>query len=335
MKSLGLYAARRGVAYIVLVCLLSALTPTAWADARAPVAAPSTAHLTGSLSSGDVPITAGSRDSAGPLTVTGSRYSTGSPTSSNTVAWTASYLVMNTLPGFGLGSLLQGDRRSAAILAGADALAWGLLIPGAVAVNNVGAGETVPIAALFTLMGGYAAYAASRTAGLALPTLHAWRHGVDPHALAPPIVLNMIPLTGLGSALQGDRRGARLIRYLDLGAWVAVGILSAAALDAGGGQDAQNTAQAAGIAAVGLFAGARALGVVLPIRYRNRARYRSNVNRIPYPTSVAGAVPSFSCSVSPERKHSRKSSTAARRSVDTWSDRWFLRWPRPPNRNPA
>ena len=183
---------------------------------------------------------------------------------------TTPHVVLNTVPGFGIGSYLQGDVRSGVILTVADVIAWGLIIPSALVLDNESLSESEGSIAVVGLVAGYGVFAASRIGGVFYPVRHVARHGVDRGSVVTPIFYNTLPGFGLGSFAQGDARGGALIAAFDVTAYVAIGVLSAAAL----GME-QEIARAAGLTFAAAYATARGVGIARPIFYRARQRAAS------------------------------------------------------------
>jgi hypothetical protein len=185
----------------------------------------------------------------------------------DTAFGTFPYAVLNTLPGFGLGSWVQGRTRAGRVLTVADALAWGMMLPGIFILNESKDPSSVNPAFPVLLIGGYVLYAASRVAGAAVPFYGSFTDGYDRDSVTAPIFYNLLPGFGLGSNFQGDRKGSMVLRTLDSTAFMALGILSGAAL--GGYRDATAVS---GIAFIGLFGTSRIYGVLRPLAYRGEIR---------------------------------------------------------------
>ncbi|TVQ27124.1 MAG: hypothetical protein EA382_04265 [Spirochaetaceae bacterium] len=178
---------------------------------------------------------------------------------------TTPHVVLNAVPGFGVGSYLQRDVRSGVILTVADIVAWGLIIPSSLVLNDESLSEDEGGIAVLGLVAGYGIYAASRVGGVFYPIRHVVRNGVDRHSVVAPIFYNTLPGFGLGSFAQGDPRGGALIAAFDVAAYVALGVLSAAAL----GME-EGLARAAGITLVAAYGTARAIGIARPFVFRAR-----------------------------------------------------------------
>ncbi|MFW5688946.1 MAG: hypothetical protein ACOC1U_05165 [Spirochaetota bacterium] len=175
------------------------------------------------------------------------------------VARVMPYIAVNTLPGFGLGSYLQGDWQSGLVLTAADLLALGLAVPATIYFNENPDDEDGGGYAL-ALLAGYGVYAASRVGGVVYPIIDVARRGLDTESLVAPIFYNTLPGFGLGSQLQGDRFGATIVAGFDFTAFVSLGVLSAAAL----GRE-QEIATGAGITLLAAYGLARVAGIVMPI----------------------------------------------------------------------
>ena len=185
---------------------------------------------------------------------------------------TLPHSALNTLPGFGLGSFLQGQAHTGRNLALADTLAWGLLVPGTImslrGLEDGASGEEEASIGDLLLLAGFGVYAGSRILGLTAPFFAAFKQEQDPQRLMAPVFYNIVPGFGLGSRLQGDMKSARLLRILDLAALGALGALSGFALN---GDEIPTAASA--IVFLGLFSTSKIGGVILPYRYRD-ARVR-------------------------------------------------------------
>lgn len=168
-------------------------------------------------------------------------------------------VALNLVPGFGLGSYLQGESGTGLWLTGADVLGFGLAGLGLWGLNQF-PGEDEGGEYALSLLAGYGFLAASRVAGIIAPILVTVREGADRTSLLVPVFYNMLPGFGLGSLLQGDHWGANWLAALDAVAFGAVGALSFAAL---GGFE---TATAVfGITAMTAYATGRVFGVVRPV----------------------------------------------------------------------
>jgi hypothetical protein len=202
------------------------------------------------------------------LALTGSIFSQEAPRSdlspAGALAYTVPAVVLNTVPGFGLGSYAQGDIGRGVRLSILDGVGAGLVGVGLYGLALYPDPDEGGLAAL-SLLAGYGVLAVGKTVGVLGPIIHARDHGVDPDALFPPIFYNSLLGFGVGSLLQGDREGATLVALFDGVALFSVGVLSFAAL-AGG----EIVSGVAGMTAIGSYFTARTLGVIRPIRYRNR-----------------------------------------------------------------
>ncbi len=176
----------------------------------------------------------------------------------------ASALIVNTVPGFGLGSLSLDDtpgfRRGLLY----DTIAWSLLGFGIAALN---VDEDGPLSgpAVVSLLAGYGGYMWSRGYGIVRPLVYAPEgNGQTDGRLLAPILFNQIPGFGIGSFIQDDQTGGSVGGVLDITTFFLVGVLSGAAL---GGKI--TVSQIAGTGALVTFAAGRVWGVVRPVRYRN------------------------------------------------------------------
>jgi len=112
--------------------------------------------------------------------------------------WPISGVVLNLVPGFGLGSFSQGDILSGLILLGTDAAGWGLLF----------AGVAASFEANFTLFGppsqpstyspliyvGVVVLCVSKIAGIALPIIYFQRKKSVSFELEPSADTNLNPI---------------------------------------------------------------------------------------------------------------------------------------------
>ncbi len=187
----------------------------------------------------------------------------GTITFQDTLLLTLPHVAVNTVPGFGLGSLAQGDGRGFRNALYFDLLAWSLLGFG-ISTLNLDADGPLAGPAILSLFAGYGAYGVSRVYGAVRPVSYANDAGIDRNNLFSPVFYNQVPGFGAGSYIQGDQWGGSVGTILDFTAFVLVGVLSGAAL---GGEIA--VSQAAGVGALAGFAAARIWGVVRPIRYRD------------------------------------------------------------------
>jgi hypothetical protein len=199
-----------------------------------------------------------------PITARAQRHLHAEPEPLKTALYTVPSIAANLLPGFGLGSYIDGEPRSGIWLTAADVLGIGLIALGSWGVSqhpdsDEGGGYVI------ALLTGYGVYAGSKVAGITLPILQSARGLRDTDALFAPLVYNTFPGFGAGSHLQGDFVGRNLIAAFDAIAFVSVGALSLVAL---GGLETPTAVF--GITAAGSYLAARVLGVVRPIVYRSR-----------------------------------------------------------------
>lgn len=178
------------------------------------------------------------------------------------------YVVLNTLPGFGLGSWLQGQPRGALYLTATDVLAYGLIVPATVLMLTANDDDEATVG-LF-LLGGFVAWAGSRVAGVTVPVVSALRHGVDRESLVAPIFYNTVPGFGLGSTLQGDMHGARIIQILDAVAFISLGLGAGMALSGSPSEVEKVVTAASMITFLACYTTARTFGVARPIGHRTR-----------------------------------------------------------------
>jgi hypothetical protein len=184
----------------------------------------------------------------------------------------APIVAANLVPGFGIGSLVQDDEIGFRVLLLTDLLTYGL-IGGSLGVlyasGNIDEEEAGGVEVL-TLLWGYLAFARGKTYGVIRPVSYGIENGVDTEKVFAPAVYNLFPGFGVGSANQGDDRGALVGAVADTTALALIGVLSFAAL-AGGGELGLNIATVAGLSAYGIFLGNKVYGVARPIWYkRNR-----------------------------------------------------------------
>jgi len=116
-----------------------------------------------------------------------------------TSVWPLSSVVLNVVPGFGLGSFFQGDILSGLILLGADAAGWGFLFAGlAASLQNITLfGPPAPSqpATYSTLIYvGAVVLVLSKIAGIALPIIYYQRKKSVSFELEPSIDENQNPL---------------------------------------------------------------------------------------------------------------------------------------------
>lgn len=189
------------------------------------------------------------------------------------LTWTAPAVIINTVPGFGLGSLAQNDAvgfRRGLVL---DIVGVGLIAGGATWIN-MSNDENAAGPAVAALLSGYGVYAYSRVSGVVRPLGWAFREGIDYQSTFSPIFYNTVPGFGFGSALQGDQHGARVLRVADSFTVAMLGILSGAAL--GGYTTVSGVAAVSGIAS---FVFSQVYGIVRPVRIaRQGASVRTKRN---------------------------------------------------------
>jgi hypothetical protein len=172
-------------------------------------------------------------------------------------------VLLNAVPGFGVGSYLQGDTRRGVRLTVIEGLATGLIGIGIYGANRYPDPDEGALAAL-SLLAGYGVFVTGKVLGAAGPIAHAVREGVDHEAAFPPVFYNLFPGFGAGSALQGDVDGAVLIAALDGAAMVSLGVLSFAAL-----AGVEVVSGIAGVLVASSYLTARVLGIIRPVRFRD------------------------------------------------------------------
>ncbi len=180
---------------------------------------------------------------------------------------TAPIVALNVVPGFGLGSYLQGETRTGIVLSVLDVVGGGLVAGGLYGLSLYPEDDEDQGGwAALMLLSGYGVLVGTRVAGVASPLVTAAREGVDSDTLFPAIFYNTLPGFGIGSTLQQDFTGATIASVLDLGALVSLGVLSFTAL--AGAEIASNVAAGS---LIGFFVAGRVYGIVRPLAFSRRA----------------------------------------------------------------